>query len=334
MAFLDAHQATRNQVGEDNDTENSLQPHLDPSVYRWKIALGAACIDACRAVSIRGLQHNAGNSVTPTAKYNEAVNTVYLPGPDRHVQYNNQTDVMHICFPLLKMKDTQIPVNKAGTMPSFIPCHNCQGCTPAHANNSPLEMEEANIHDMANSPPHPQRLLDAQWSDEMAEALRNARYVALDASQAPYLVDMASPLAFEEMAMLACTLHQGLELLYLVDYCPSRCKGYSRSVIRAKDQPVQRGSLLAKLNCPDIPGNDHGPVTNLESEKDFRTPDVIWGVGRVYREVFDLESMGWSEDHPAFIFARMLSAAICAQQLDATQSCQFHGVRVLIAEDK
>ncbi|KAL1898269.1 hypothetical protein Sste5346_003677 [Sporothrix stenoceras] len=63
-------------------------------------------------------------------------------------------------------------------------------------------------------------------------------------------------------------------------------------------------------------------------------PDVIWGVDRVYREVFDLEQLGWSERHPAFMFGQALGTAIRAQQLDAAQACQFRGVRVLVAEDE
>ncbi|CAK7224536.1 hypothetical protein SBRCBS47491_005585 [Sporothrix bragantina] len=174
-------------------------------------------------------------------------------------------------------------------------------------------------------------LLDAQWSDEMAETLRNARRIALDAAHTSRFVDMSSPLGLEELAMLACTLHQGLEVLYLVDYCPGQCQDCARPGIKASNL-TKKGEFYKTLNDDgEIPKDD---VSDTSNTLDDRAPDVIWGVGRVYREVFDLEGLGWTDEHPAFNFGRALGAMIRAQQQDVTETCQFQGVRVLVVEDE
>lgn len=326
--FFDAHCSTESQIN--NDTGVALRSCRDPSMYRWKMALGAACFDAFEATSILTASARDRDPVSPAAVFDDAVNTVYLPGPDRRIQYNNRSDVMHICLLPQQRNTVPTPSPTVATTPSSPSSSSFQGCA-LQPKKSAVEAEIADSQDTEDGSPG---LLDAQWSDEMAKALRNARRIALDAAQTTCFVDMTSPLAVEEMAMLACTLHQGLEVLYLVDYCPGRCQDCARPALCAKDLVQRRSGLYTKLNPPNIDDAGNSIDINHDSEKDVRTPDVIWAVDRVYREVFDLEKLGWSNRHPAFVFAQALGLAIQTQQLEATQACQFRGVRVLIAENE
>jgi hypothetical protein len=96
-----------------------------------------------------------------------------------------------------------------------------------------------------------------------------------------------------------------LEVLYLVDYCAGRCRPLGEATWNAKKEREQ----------------EHG-------EK--RLGDVIHGVGTIYREVVELQRLGWHEDHPARALARVLKSTIRAQQ-GAAQT--FLGVRGLVCED-
>ncbi len=270
----------------------------DPSMYKWEMALASTSADALSAASSAS---SSSPAPTPAAAavFGEDVNTVYLPGPDRLIQYNNRTDVLHLCLP---------PPPPAAAVP--------RRCTlvplPAAAGDGGATLG----------------LLDAEWSNAMGETLRTARHVALNAADTVALIDMAGPMVEAEIAMLASTLFARLDVLYLVDYCPGRgCAScarlaWPRDGVAASAADAPRGVLYAKLNADD--GNNGRPA---------RAPDVVHGAGRVYREVFDLERLGWRCESGVFVFAQALGEAIRTMQAEALQPGRFRGVRVLVAED-
>lgn len=59
---------------------------------------------------------------------------------------------------------------------------------------------------------------------------------------------------------------------------------------------------------------EHDLHGDFEGEEE-RSPDVIQAVGKTYYEVFDLEKMGWSDQHPTYLFARIMNEAIRSQQI-------------------
>lgn len=161
-------------------------------------------------------------------------------------------------------------------------------------------------------------VLESQWSDEMAETLHGAKKIAFDVSEA-WMPDLGGEMAFEEVMYLACTLHKDLEVLYLVDNCAGRCKGCKRNHLKTRNLG-NRGELFNGLHYQD--GGDKE-----------RQPDVISAVSKRYVEAFDLEKLGWDDEHPAYVFARMIDEAIRSQQ-QGTDSETFQGVRVLVVEDE
>lgn len=296
------------------------------------MALGASCFEAFETTSISSVWARGKSPVPPASVFDDTVNAVYLPGPDRRIQYNNQTDVMHLCLSLQQESSIPTASPPAAEISSqlFPPRSACHSCSLPLKSSS----VEAELTGSQQAEEISMGLLDTQWSDEMAETLRNARHIAIDAAQTKSFVDMSGPLAAEEIAMLACTLHQGLEVPYLVDYCPGQCQNCARPAVRSKDLIQQRDHLYMSLNLFNTDGAECEESTSNIDEKDSRRPDVIWGVDRVYREVYELEQLGWSNRHPAFVFGQALGAAIRSQQLDATQTCQLRGVRMLVVEDE
>lgn len=164
-------------------------------------------------------------------------------------------------------------------------------------------------------PPPLTAIFQSLWSDSLAAALYGARRVALDVSQIwPQLVDEAlAGRLVHDVAFLACTLQNELEALYLV-------VEDSSSSLRARELQT-KGELYRRLQ-------------GVED----RDPDVIHGVGKAWREVFDLEGLGWHERCPGFAFAEMFGEAVRLQQGnwygDGERKATFQGVRVLIAEDE
>ena len=359
--FFDAHRTT-----DDTQASTTATASLDPSMYRWKMSLRAACIDAYAATALspsttRAREPTRGPT-SPPAIFDDSINTVYLPGPNRRVQYNNQTDVLHLCLSSQSQSQSRHSISELAssapatttttttttattttvtTITTTVPVRSslisstaqdqtCALQTIPKTESTDVPTTAADTPDINEAVPG---LLDAQWSDEMAATLRNARQIALDAAHTSRFVDLSGPLATEELAMLACTLHQGLEVLYLVDYCPGRCWACARPKLRAADL-AQRGALYESLNSDEGDNHDQqGQVTTKRADAG-RAPDMIWGVGQRYREVFDLEGLGWTDAHPAFSFGKKLGAMIRLQQQDATQTCQFQGVRVLIVEEE
>ncbi|KAK1966866.1 hypothetical protein LY78DRAFT_702674 [Colletotrichum sublineola] len=246
----------------------------DPSVYRLHSTMRLTCSEASAAVwrRMRG----------------KSVNTVYLPGRDRRIEYDNDDDVL-----LLRFRD---------------------GGAVTDLTHGVLfgEFEASGMNDLTE-------LLEGPWSVEMAETLRDARRIALDVAET-WAPTATGAVLLEEVAYLACCLQQGLRVLYLVDHCHGRCTRCRRQDTKA-DQLQTRGPLYRQLQSWDM---DRAMA---------RAPEVIHGVGKAYREVFDLEGLGWSYEHPNYVFAAAMDEMIRSQQADADKQ-DFEGVRVLLVEDK
>lgn len=73
-----------------------------------------------------------------------------------------------------------------------------------------------------------------------------------------------------------------------------------------------------------------GLSRKLGFDKGERSPDVFYGNGATYREVFALEELGWNEASTGFLIARDLALAIWNKQMSSEpQKPCFQGVRVL-----
>ena len=179
-------------------------------------------------------------------------------------------------------------------------------------------------------------MFESIWTDELASALHHARRVAIDVSQLwPDLAEGQSDI-MQDVAYLGCVLQNDLEVLYLVDYCAGRCNGVKAGELMSRDEGLYRkvygyGSGI---------GGGNTGAWNLEKQ---RKPDVFHGVGTTWREVFDIEKMGWSESHPGFVFAEAFSEVVRMQQSNfmsdevaggVKRDVSFKGIRVLIAEDE
>ncbi|KAJ4422025.1 hypothetical protein N0V82_003321 [Gnomoniopsis sp. IMI 355080] len=156
------------------------------------------------------------------------------------------------------------------------------------------------------------------WSPALATALHSARRVAIDVSQIwPELAQEQHKLV-QDIVFLVCTLQNNLEVLYLVDY--SQQHGVAPT-LASKDS--------------DLYSRFHSYGPERAAEKD-RAADVIHGNGTVWREVFDLERMGWHERHPGFVFGEMFGEVVRLQQGqwfgEGEKKSTFRGVRVLVAE--
>lgn len=144
-------------------------------------------------------------------------------------------------------------------------------------------------------------------------------------------------LIVQDVAFLASTMQHNLEVLYLVDYRAGRCESHhSRpAYLKARDLMERRDDGLYRA------------LRNGKTWKKEKTrkPDVIQGVGKVWREVFDLEKLGWDEKHPGIVFAEMFAEVVKMQQQDCMggdhqsgadrkENMGFKGVRVLVTEDE
>ncbi|ROW08586.1 hypothetical protein VPNG_06232 [Cytospora leucostoma] len=131
-------------------------------------------------------------------------------------------------------------------------------------------------------------MFESVWSEELAKALHYARRIAIDVSQLwPDLAGGQSDL-LQDIAYLACVLQNDLEVLYLVDYCAGRCNSAKAGDLMSRD-----AGLYRKMYCHGnggVSGFDKGA---WDHEK-RREPDVFHGVGRLWREVFDVEKMNWT----------------------------------------
>ncbi|KAK2002775.1 hypothetical protein LX36DRAFT_212465 [Colletotrichum falcatum] len=245
----------------------------DPSAYGLHSTMRLTCSEASAAVRRR--------------MRGKSVNTVYIPGRGKRIEYDNDGDVLFLRF------------RNGGAITNL-----------THGVFSG-EFEASGVNDLT-------QVLEGPWSVEMAETLRDARRIALDVAET-WAAPAIGAVLYEEAAYLACCLQQGLRVLYLVDHCHGRCTRCKRHGIKP-GQLQTRGALYQQLQSWDTDGAM------------ARAPEVIHGVGKTYREVFDFEGLGWSHEHPNYMFASAMDEMIRSQQADADKQ-DFEGIRVLLVED-
>jgi hypothetical protein len=357
--FLDALETSDSTVTPNRSSGNAAlipQHRHDPSQYLARNTLRATCLDASQVADLEG---SANQGVEE-----ENINTVYLPGSNRMVKYDNTTDVLHLRLradnavaPLFNQDiflkgpdpiipgfndapldeksglDSQIQVLSLGDtldLPNSADFET-RSSSPATtmlatkwlASTGDAEEDEANELSYLSGFG---AMLDGVWSKEMADTLYKARHIAIDISET-WTDASADALVVEEVGFLACTMQHDIEVLYLVDYCVGRCTSPAcarvggKARLRARDLQRRDGVLIRDLHVDN------------EEEK-IREPDVIVGVGKVYREVFDLEGLGWDGYHPTYAFAKIIDDAIRSQQDDGLGEVKFKGVRILVAEDE
>lgn len=163
-------------------------------------------------------------------------------------------------------------------------------------------------------------IFQSMWSPTLATALHDARRVAIDVSQIwPELAQQQHKLV-QDIVFLVCTLQNNLEVLYLVDY--------SQGQNVAKTLSSKDSELYSRFHS-------YGPERDAEKA---READAIQGNGTVWREVFDLESLGWHERHPGFVFGEMFGEVVRLQQGqwfgEGENMASFQGVRVLVADNE
>ncbi|RSM15042.1 hypothetical protein CEP52_000998 [Fusarium oligoseptatum] len=182
-------------------------------------------------------------------------NTIHLPSLKERVCYDNNADVLCLRFGL--SHDVR------------------QDAGPLFRNNI-------------------SRVLEAEWSGEMASTLFSARRLAID------IAELWSPGGFDPMSMayFCCCIQNDLEVLYLVDYC---------------ELSTSKCELANELDAED------------------REMDVIHGSTVTYREISNFEKLGWGSDHSAFGIAQMMGDTIREQQ---GAEGPFRSVRILVCEEE
>lgn len=296
----------------------------DPSGYKFRDALLATCTDAAGAV------RRARRAVPPADR------AAIRLSSGRAVEYDAARDVLHLRF----LTDDQ---DSSGLR--LAPNGNDKS---AEDQMMIIGMDECCDDTQTQAPPTTMAPLSAifrsAWSHDLAAALHGARRVAVDVGQIwPELADEQARLV-QDIVFLACTLQHDLEVLYLVDYSASAsvpgrpslpsspapsCRTLGVSTRPAGDLMSRDGELYGRFHYRSDDGWEH--------EKS-REGDVIHGVGRVWREVFDLEGLGWHERHPGFVFGEMFGEVVRLQQAnwygEGEKKATFKGVRVLVAEDE
>ncbi|KAJ2978020.1 hypothetical protein NQ176_g4047 [Zarea fungicola] len=154
--------------------------------------------------------------------------------------------------------------------------------------------------------------LECLWSDDMALALRSARRIAIDISEL-WGQEAIHPHIIQEIAALCSCIQSDLEALYLIDYCIGRCRRCWKGGLNSA-KLTERMCVLSESLDP------------LKKEMDH-----FYGSGVVYREICDLEGLGWTPDQLEFQLAIMMGDIIREQQ---GPEGAFRSVRILACENE
>lgn len=244
----------------------------DPSMYRATQNIRSACSEANEFLQPPSKSPSTlGKETTSTS-----INSVYLPGRDKWIQYDNTSDVLFLRF------------GASGSVQNIAQQR-------LFGDKQDVLTFSSGISDV----------LEGIWSSELASTIWNARKIALDVADT-WAANDSTPIMYEEVAYLSCCLQNSLEVLYLIDQDEEQ-RGKPDRALQAS---AKEGSLIFQL----------------DSSIEQREPDMIHGVGFNYHETYDLERLGWSEDHPNFVLTQMFAEIIRSQQ---GEGGPFQGVRIL-----
>lgn len=340
---------TTSPPGTDVSTQGA-QFRSDPSMYKFRSSLAATCIDA--AATVR--RSTTTTTTTTTAGGREGdTNTIYIGAPSTSrgcpsITYDNTQDVLYLRFtpPAFRFPDGGRLTSPLSAIFESIWSEELAGALH-RARRVAIDVSQLwpDLWARSAGGEGEQQQGEGDEGDEegaQEEAGQGDVEMTEDAEEEDEQEMEAGgnddgSLIMQDIAFLACTMQQDLEVLYLVDYCAGRCDSCPSqpSSLRARDLMERRDEGLYRA------------LRNGETwqKEKMRKPDVIEGVGKVWREVFDLEKLGWDEEHPGFVFAEMFSEVIKMQQGNwmgddsqdpevAKERVKFQGVRVLVAEDE
>ncbi|KAL2845827.1 hypothetical protein BJX68DRAFT_269025 [Aspergillus pseudodeflectus] len=283
-----------------NDAEGSQRLDADPSAYHITSAVRQTCFEALEALRTRSSSHPKNTTTTtpypttPDRTANpKATNRVYLAAHDKWITYDNANDVLFLRF--------------GG--PVRIPA-------------ALLDEEEGSGQEEEQAYPRTFRsgisdVLLCPWSEEFTETLRHARRVALDLAElrtAAGISDVegegegGAEAVAQDIAYLACCLQNGLEVLYVI------VDGVGGG---------ERGDIASLQTM----GKARNSLSSPGFEK--RDPDVFYGKGVTYHEVFALEGIGLGDGTSELRGLRMLGDAVREQQ---GEDGVFRGIRVLVCQ--
>jgi hypothetical protein len=290
-----------------NDAEGSQRLDSDPSAYHITSAVRQTCFEALESLRTRSSSHPKNTTTTTTTTTPQpttpdrstnpkATNRVYLAALDKWITYDNANDVLFLRF--------------GG--PVRIPA-------------ALLDEEEGSRQEQEQEHAYPRTfrsgisdVLLCPWSEEFTETLRHARRVALDLAELRTTAGISdvegegeggAEAVAQDMAYLACCLQNGLEVLYVI-----------------VDGVESGGSTLDLASLQTM-----GKVGNSLSSPGFekRDPDVFYGKGVTYHEVFAWERIGLGDGTSELRGLRMLGDAVREQQ---GEDGLFRGIRVLLCQ--
>lgn len=321
---------------------------FDPSMYKFRESLLATCVDAANSVSKRQILWSP--AVSPSDR-----EAVHLPSGTRFT-YNNNQDVLYLRFVLDDDQSSSPPPPSPPASPETPPPPPTTSSPPTllpMMSSSTRFLHKGIASSASPISTHPlSAIFQALWSPDLAKTLHTARRIAIDVSQIwPALGSNESEEEQEhyqsrlvqDIVFLACTIQNDLEVLYLVEDSSRRCfDTCNNKDVSRKPSPLYR-ALYPSKNDLEGGHNDnyrtepHMVDEALEEEEPQRQPDVIHGAGKVWRETFDLEALGWHDKHPGFVFGETMSEVVRLQQGNwhgqGEKRPTFKGVRVLVAED-
>ncbi|KAH8593112.1 hypothetical protein B0O99DRAFT_596640 [Bisporella sp. PMI_857] len=190
----------------------------DPSIYKVAAQLRATCVDAASAATVSSRTPTMSSKGFTDADKNVDVNSVYLPGKNKWVYYNNTSDVL--CL-------------------QFGPSGSISNAT-----------SDAPFGDHDDHRAFSSGLSDALggiWSTEIAATLQGARRVAIDIAET-LAASGVLEIVFEEISYLCCCIQRNLEVLYLVDHCIGRCQRRNKNQLSSKKLQTV-GELAKELGC-------------------------------------------------------------------------------------
>jgi hypothetical protein len=196
--FLDALEVDSQELSR---TTRIARHRFDPSMYQHRERLQLTNTESCCTLK------------TPD---DIDENTVYLPGRNRKIQYNNSTDTL-----FLRFRDGGAVTGLSQTL-IFGP-----------------EPRPSSIGSLG-------QVLEESWSPEIAQTLGGARRIALDVAET-WSTTTVGDVLLMEIGYLASCLQEGLEVLYLVDHCPGRCGRCKRDRLQGADMSTRR-ALSATLH--------------------------------------------------------------------------------------